>query len=267
MSLLWPYILLAILLDSTGAGENVHRIKKRIQVTREYLISLYTLLSFTIMSDDANPPDLPEVIADVEPHDPNETTNENCPICANDWDDLAVEGQPIVTTTKCRHSFHESCLRDWLISGQNTCPLCRETLFRFPDGYVHQPEESENEDEGLPYTTAEYIAAIEVLRVNDARMVRYIRQWFFREMRRRRRKIPGPPGPLVDILQGAYWQYRNRTRGRSRNAIQVAEHYPFLVMGRALLALARERNLADDTSNVEEIVRAIEEDESMPNGD
>ena len=45
---------------------------------------------------------------------------ESCPIC---YDDLE-EGQEVFELPHCRHTFHENCIRAWLIKNP-VCPMCR----------------------------------------------------------------------------------------------------------------------------------------------
>ena len=39
-----------------------------------------------------------------------------------------------IVTTKCDHRFHKDCLVEWIVRNR-TCPLCRTTLFDFPNGW------------------------------------------------------------------------------------------------------------------------------------
>ncbi len=45
-----------------------------------------------------------------------EKVNGNCPICFD-------EGE--LVTLHCNHSFHESCIMQWIRTGKLTCPYCR----------------------------------------------------------------------------------------------------------------------------------------------
>ena len=49
-------------------------------------------------------------------------TVDNCSIC---WNPLKY-----AVTVECGHSFHRTCLRDWVVRqpGEKTCPLCRGKL-------------------------------------------------------------------------------------------------------------------------------------------
>lgn len=49
--------------------------------------------------------------------------SEKCQVCLNDF--LLDEDVRILT---CHHGFHKDCIDQWLIEGQNKCPLCREEV-------------------------------------------------------------------------------------------------------------------------------------------
>lgn len=44
-----------------------------------------------------------------------------CLICLSDYS----EGEECRILSKCSHSFHSKCIDQWLITGRNSCPLCR----------------------------------------------------------------------------------------------------------------------------------------------
>lgn len=46
----------------------------------------------------------------------------SCPICLDDYVDNSI-----VSQTKCKHLFHEKCLKSWT-DKNNTCPNCRNNL-------------------------------------------------------------------------------------------------------------------------------------------
>ena len=50
----------------------------------------------------------------------SEQNDENCPICYE-----PLSENPPINTTSCGHTFHTLCLCNWLRSGNNTCPYCR----------------------------------------------------------------------------------------------------------------------------------------------
>ena len=51
---------------------------------------------------------------------------EDCSVC---WDPLVSDQ----IRTSCKHTFHRSCLAEWVKKGTPTCPLCRSYLDR-PNG-------------------------------------------------------------------------------------------------------------------------------------
>ena len=50
--------------------------------------------------------------------------SETCAICLDSVND------PLMLTTKCKHTFHEYCLDTWLTQSK-TCPFCRENCFKY----------------------------------------------------------------------------------------------------------------------------------------
>jgi len=48
-----------------------------------------------------------------------------CPIC---WSDFLRND--FVTSLHCdeKHVFHTECIEQWIRRGQNSCPLCRQTI-------------------------------------------------------------------------------------------------------------------------------------------
>lgn len=51
----------------------------------------------------------------------NETVEGRCQICLSDFE-LEQECRKL---TQCKHTFHRECIDQWLITGRNSCPLCR----------------------------------------------------------------------------------------------------------------------------------------------
>jgi len=45
---------------------------------------------------------------------------------------LENQARGVLITTSCNHSFHESCLRDWL-ELKFECPYCRKNVPPLPD--------------------------------------------------------------------------------------------------------------------------------------
>jgi hypothetical protein len=64
----------------------------------------------------------------VKPSQPSD--DPHCPICTDAWNSDTC---PVIET-KCRHIFHDSCLRQWLYdeASPNTCPTCRAVCFHQP---------------------------------------------------------------------------------------------------------------------------------------
>ena len=53
----------------------------------------------------------------------NFTLPETCSICYVDF-----QADQLITITRCRHLFHQSCLREWFEKATlKTCPFCRGT--------------------------------------------------------------------------------------------------------------------------------------------
>ncbi|CDK26923.1 unnamed protein product [Kuraishia capsulata CBS 1993] len=47
--------------------------------------------------------------------------DERCPICLTDY----VENDLGRALPKCKHEFHKACIDEWLLQGDNSCPICR----------------------------------------------------------------------------------------------------------------------------------------------
>lgn len=55
---------------------------------------------------------------------PNGAIGEECPICLQE-----LVRADIVAVMPCRHyCFHHACIRRWLAEGNDTCPLCRQSV-------------------------------------------------------------------------------------------------------------------------------------------
>lgn len=54
----------------------------------------------------------------------DEGCQRNCPICLEEF----KNGELIQPFGVCVHEFHSSCINLWLLSGNITCPVCRERL-------------------------------------------------------------------------------------------------------------------------------------------
>ncbi|CAL9071501.1 unnamed protein product [Musa textilis] len=61
---------------------------------------------------------------------PEQHHRESCVICLEDF----VGGEKLWELPRCKHRFHEKCIREWLLQPSNTCPICRTPLAR------HRPQ-------------------------------------------------------------------------------------------------------------------------------
>lgn len=48
-----------------------------------------------------------------------------CPIC---YDDQKPIGGPTLALTSCGHTFHKTCLEEWVTAQHNDCPFCRAPI-------------------------------------------------------------------------------------------------------------------------------------------
>ena len=60
-------------------------------------------------------------------------TSTTCNICLLDYKD----GDKC-RELNCKHGFHQECVDEWLGSGSNSCPLCREKVCNEPDSRSSQ---------------------------------------------------------------------------------------------------------------------------------
>ena len=58
-------------------------------------------------------------------NDPSSVQGEHCPTC---WDELDATNSP--TKLSCGHVFCNQDILDWINSGKNICPVCKEVLFQ-----------------------------------------------------------------------------------------------------------------------------------------
>ncbi|CAK9106384.1 Uncharacterized RING finger protein C57A7.09 [Durusdinium trenchii] len=66
------------------------------------------------------------IIQKVEAH--REGTNfGGCSICHDDMHASCGQGSQVVRLP-CKHHFHESCVKRWLLTGNHRCPLCNHHL-------------------------------------------------------------------------------------------------------------------------------------------
>lgn len=64
--------------------------------------------------------------------------DQRCLVCLCDFEVKDVARKLV----KCNHLFHKECIDQWLTTGRNSCPLCRET------GVDAAKSENETEEEG-----------------------------------------------------------------------------------------------------------------------
>jgi hypothetical protein len=55
----------------------------------------------------------------------SECLEQSCGVCL-----VQFEGDDVVRCLPCAHPFHDECIREWLGSWKNTCPLCSYELPR-----------------------------------------------------------------------------------------------------------------------------------------
>ncbi len=70
--------------------------------------------------------------------------DQRCLVCLCDFEIKDVARKLV----KCNHLFHKECIDQWLTTGRNSCPLCRET------GVDAVKSENENEEDGSASLTA-----------------------------------------------------------------------------------------------------------------
>ena len=66
--------------------------------------------------------------------------DERCLICITDYQ----TGDVCRELKKCSHSFHQTCIDEWLTTGRNTCPCCREHTGARTLGTVAAPTTSDD---------------------------------------------------------------------------------------------------------------------------
>lgn len=200
--------------------------------------------------------------------DPKTAMNYNCAICQVSWLDDPTEA---AVKTPCAHEFHHSCLNAWFTEGvgnHNSCPLCRSEFFELPpteDSNSDYISDSEDDDEEprynlrarsqRPYTRAEIEAATEVLLPDQERLMGYVKRYWELESQIRQ-ETPGSDVEWGALVIAAYGQYKGRTRGRKRAAVNIAEHYPLMVLAKGFLEIAERERL--NTEHLKEIVRVCE---------
>ena len=54
-----------------------------------------------------------------------QTTHEQCSICLENIIDTTQQ-----KVLDCSHIYHKTCIYVWIGHNKNSCPLCRETIFK-----------------------------------------------------------------------------------------------------------------------------------------
>lgn len=72
--------------------------------------------------------------------------DQRCLVCLCDFEVKDVARKLV----KCNHLFHKECIDQWLTTGRNSCPLCRET------GVDAVKSENEHEEDGSASVTADH---------------------------------------------------------------------------------------------------------------
>ena len=49
----------------------------------------------------------------------------DCPVCAEPF---SLDDRP--TLLRCNHLLGRMCVEKWILTGKNSCPMCREAVFR-----------------------------------------------------------------------------------------------------------------------------------------
>jgi len=54
-----------------------------------------------------------------------EKLSEECSVCCEVLNNYSCDMGPALRLTGCHHGFHVRCMREWMESGGDSCPLCR----------------------------------------------------------------------------------------------------------------------------------------------
>jgi Ring finger domain len=66
----------------------------------------------------------------------SEDSNACCPICLEDF----VETEYVIVLPACKHYYHVGCIREWLLTKQGCCPLCKvDALFSDTESQGERP--------------------------------------------------------------------------------------------------------------------------------
>lgn len=108
------------------------------------------------MEEEALLSDVEEETSGEEPVTSNvcpreEEEGDCCPICQMEMGDqeeeLQDENAKTFRLTPCGHTFHTSCIVDWLRRGNTSCPTCRNDPHRRQRSFVSREEEEELSEE------------------------------------------------------------------------------------------------------------------------
>ena len=69
---------------------------------------------------------LPGVGLDALPDD-----TKNCIVCHEDF-----AGQDLPVQLPCNHVVGRQCIKEWILGGHHTCPMCRQAIFKPDEGTI-----------------------------------------------------------------------------------------------------------------------------------
>ncbi|AAZ13111.1 hypothetical protein, conserved [Trypanosoma brucei brucei TREU927] len=74
------------------------------------------------VSRGVKPEDVQKCVKDVPtPHEGN------CVVCQCEWSDNAETAPAVVELNRCKHVFHRTCIREWLLKNKK-CPVCTQEV-------------------------------------------------------------------------------------------------------------------------------------------
>ncbi|KAM3378244.1 hypothetical protein P3S68_010657 [Capsicum galapagoense] len=94
---------------------------------RAFLIELLQLLvAHMVERNDHGEEAAEETIANMmktRTHCSTDDGGETCAICLCEY-----ENDETIGTLECQHEYHASCIKQWLLKGKTSCPLCRSSV-------------------------------------------------------------------------------------------------------------------------------------------
>ncbi|KAK6804891.1 hypothetical protein RDI58_002675 [Solanum bulbocastanum] len=92
------------------------------------IIYLLSLLEATVSYEEGNEEeDEVEEVTDMMKTRIHCGTNDGeeiiCVICQCEY-----ENDETIGTLECQHEYHESCIKEWLLKGKRSCPICRSSV-------------------------------------------------------------------------------------------------------------------------------------------